>query len=156
LLAAGSYQIVTVWTVPRGGLVKSLAGHAGPVLALGVSPDGATAYSGGQDKTVRIWSLADGKLVRTLSHPAPVTALALLPDGRTLVTGGGDGLLRWLDSSDGRERAKGKGHTAAVHGLAVLPGSAESNRIVSVSEDGTGRIWSRPRAVGDGHSPADR
>jgi WD40 repeat protein len=156
LLAAGSYQIVTVWTVPRGGLLKSLAGHSGPVLALGVAPDGDTAYSGGQDKTVRVWSLADGKLVRTLNHPAPVTALALLPDGKTLVTGGGDGLLRWLDAGAGRERAAGKGHAAAVHGLAVLPGSAEGIRIVSVSEDGTGRIWSRPRAVGDSHSPADR
>ena len=61
LLAAGSYQIVTIWTAPTGQLAKSLPGHGGPVLALAVAPDGATAYSGGQDKTIRVWNLAGGE-----------------------------------------------------------------------------------------------
>jgi WD40 repeat protein len=156
LLAAGSYQIVTLWTVPGGGLVKSLAGHSGPVLALSVSPDGSMAYSGGQDKTIRVWSLAAGTLLRTLNQPAPVTALAVLPDGKSILSGGGDGRLRWLDASDGRERGAEKGHTAAVNGLAVLPASRDGTRFVSVSEDGTGRIGSLPKAAADGKADGKR
>ena len=32
-------------------------------------------------------------------------------------------MVRWLDAADGRERIALKGHTAAVHDLAVLPPS---------------------------------
>jgi len=44
------------------------------VGALAVAPGGATAYSGSQDKTIRVWNLVDGKLLRTLIQPAPVLA----------------------------------------------------------------------------------
>ena len=140
-LAAGSYQIVTIWDAPRGQVVKSLPGHGGAVRALAVAPDGATAYSGGQDKTIRSWNLAEGKILRTFTHPASVTALALVSGGSSLVSGGSDGMIRWLDAADGHERLCLKGHTAAVQDLAVQAGSPADLRVVSVSEDGTGRIW---------------
>ncbi len=140
-LAAGSYEIVTVWNAPAGTLNKSMAGHVGPTLSLCVAADGLTAFSGGQDKSIRVWNLADGKLLRTLIGPVPVTALAVVDGGKTLVSGGGDGAIRWLDGSDGRERLLLKGHTAAVVDLAVLSESAGGLRIVSASEDGTARIW---------------
>ena len=140
-LAAGSYQIVTLWTAPSGSLGKSLAGHRGPILSMAVAPDGLTAYSGGQDKTIRVWNLAEGKLVRTLIGPVAVTAVAIVPGGASLVSGGGDGTIRWLDSADGRERLLMKGHTGAVLDLAVLPISPGGIRIVSAAEDGTARIW---------------
>ena len=140
-LAAGSYQIVTLWTAPTGTVLKSLTGHVGPVLSLVVAPDGLTAYSGGQDKTIRVWNLADGKLLRTLIGPVPVTAVAVAHGGKTLVSGSSDGTIRWLDAADGRERLLLKGHTATVVDLAVLPDSAGGLRIVSASEDSTARIW---------------
>jgi WD40 repeat protein len=140
-LAAGSYEIVTVWEAPTGSLMKSLSGHAGAILSLAVAADGVTAYSGGQDKTIRLWNLAEGKLMRTLMGPLPVTALAVVPADRSLVYGGSDGTIRWLDAGDGRERAVLRGHTAAVVDLAVLSDTASGLRVVSASEDGTARIW---------------
>ena len=130
LLAAGSYQIVTVWTAPTGGLLKSMAGHAGPILSLAIAADGVTAYSGGQDKTIRVWNLADGKLLRTLLQ-------AGARDGdcdrsRRAVaglSGGSDGTIRWLDAADGRERRLREGHTRAVLDLAVLADAAGKIRI---------------------------
>jgi len=143
-LAAGSYQIVTIWNAPTGQLLRSLSAHGGPVGALAIAPGGATAYSGSQDQTIRVWNLVDGKLLRTLIQPAPVTALALAQDGTTIVSGGSDGVVRLIDGIDGREHVALKGHSAAVHDLAVLSSAAGGIRIISVSEDGTGRLWSLP------------
>ncbi len=147
LLAAGSYQVVTIWTAPTGRLGKSLSAHVGPVAALAVAPDGTTAYSGSDDKTIRVWSLPDGKLLRTLIQPAPVRALALLPGGKSIASGGGDGLVRCLDVADGREQIALKGHTAAVSDVAVFLSSSVGLRVASAAEDGVVRIWTPPSDV---------
>ena len=139
ILAAGSYQIVTIWTAPTGALAKSMAGHGGPILSLAVAPDGLTAYSGGQDKTIRVWNLAEGKVLRTLNGPTPVTALAIGSGGTTLFSGAADGAIRWLDAADGHERLVLRGHTAAVTDLVVLASSSGVLRVASASEDGTAR-----------------
>jgi WD40 repeat protein len=141
LLAAGSYQIVTVWTAPEGNLLKTLAGHVGPVLSMAIAPDGVTAYSGGQDKTIRAWNLADGKLLRSLAGPGPVTAIAIVPGGQSLLTGGSDGTVRWLDAADGRERTARKWHSGSVLNLtAFVDSPSTAVRILSVGEDGTARV----------------
>jgi WD40 repeat protein len=153
LLAAGSYQKITIWNAPTGRPWKSLAGHGGPVGAVAVAHQRDVCYSGSQDKTIRVWNLADGKLRKTWNQPAPVTAVAIGPDDKTIVSGGSDGLVRWLDGTDGRELLALKGHTAAVSSVFLLDGAGTDTRIVSVSEDSTGRIWSlRPAAVGKGNT----
>ena len=82
-LAAGSYEYVTLWDVPTGGLAKTFTGHGDAIKALAVTTDGKTAYSGGLDKSIRVWSLADGKETRQIDLPAAnVEALALAPDGQ--------------------------------------------------------------------------
>ena len=144
LLAAGSYQIVTIWNAPTGHLARSLSAHAGPILSLAVAPDGTTAYSGGQDKTIRVWNLSDGKLLRTLIQPAPVTALAVVPGNATVASGGGDGVVRWLDGTDGHELSAGIGHAGRRAGArrAYLPRKAPSGscRSLTTELDGSGRV----------------
>ena len=43
--------------------------HADPVLALAVTPDGSLLLSGGEDGTVRLWSLPGGALVKSVEGP---------------------------------------------------------------------------------------
>src|SRR5215470_19720102 len=66
-----------------------LIGHGGPVRALAVSEDGATALSGSFDASAIRWSLDRGIAEQVMRlHDNAVSAVAILRDGRA-VTGGG-------------------------------------------------------------------
>ncbi len=66
---------------------RTLDAHRGWVRALAVSPDGQTLASCGNDHLVKLWSIADGKLVRELpGHDCHVYNVAFHPDGTHLVS----------------------------------------------------------------------
>ena len=53
------------------------------------------ALSGSYDKTVKLFNVNDGTVLRTFTHhPDPVTCLALLPDGLRFVSGSEDETAR--------------------------------------------------------------
>ena len=64
-------------------------------VAVGALPDGTPVIvSGGQDRTVRVWRLADGAPVGEplRGHTGSVNAVAVgaLPDGTPVIVSGGD------------------------------------------------------------------
>ncbi len=65
LLACGADKNVAVFT-DKGSQVRKLAGHQDWVYSLAISRDSKTAASGSWDGEVRLWNLADGKLLRTI------------------------------------------------------------------------------------------
>ena len=68
--------------------------HTGMITSAAVDETGRLAVTGSLDKTVRLWSLADGKLLQTIRVPAGpgeigmTYAVAISPDG-CLIAGGG-------------------------------------------------------------------
>ena len=71
--------------------VRAITGHVGAVNGVAYSKDGLSLFSGGADKTVRLWTAADGKAVRMFTGPtAEVTCLSLSIDGTKLVAGSTD------------------------------------------------------------------
>jgi CHAT domain/WD domain, G-beta repeat len=76
-------------------LLLTLTGHAHSVWSVAVSPDGQTLVSGSQDKTIKVWELSTGKLIRTLTgHEGRVWSVAVSPDGQTLVSGSSDRTIK--------------------------------------------------------------
>jgi WD40 repeat protein len=73
------------------GGCKDIYAHDDNIHTLAVSPDGTQLFSGSVDKTVKIWSLPEGALVKTLTgHSDHVSSLAVSPDGTRLFSGSGD------------------------------------------------------------------
>lgn len=63
------------------------AGHSGSINQVILSPDGRWLASAGDDKTIKIWDIATGRLLRTLvGHDDSVTSIALMPDGKRIIS----------------------------------------------------------------------
>ncbi|KAK1322858.1 Guanine nucleotide-binding protein subunit beta [Acorus calamus] len=66
LLASASFDsTVKLWDVEYGFQVHSLEAHWQPVYAIEFSPNGEFLASGSQDQCIHIWSVKDGKVVKT-------------------------------------------------------------------------------------------
>jgi WD40 repeat protein/tRNA A-37 threonylcarbamoyl transferase component Bud32 len=146
--------------------------HAGPVLAVGFSPDGQTVLTGSDDGTIRLWETRTGQ---PLGHPWPVPggvrAALWSPDGTTVLTVHGQDKLsdagfaaQGYTSSVARAQASGTAHLwkapagqplgpPLAHWGPVLAAafSPDGRLVLTGHPDGTARLWEthtgQPREV---------
>ncbi len=108
LLAVGSGEPsrtgeISVWSVANGQRVRTLERpHRDCVLSLVFSRDGRWLASGSADRAARLWSLADGKMLRSMEgHSGHVLTVAFRDDDRVLLTGGAEGALKLWNLRNG-------------------------------------------------------
>lgn len=78
-------------------------GHSSEVTSVAFSPDGKVIASGSDDNSIKLWNVATGRLLRTLSaHSNSVYSVAFSPDGKTLATGSTDKTIKLWDVASGR------------------------------------------------------
>ncbi len=65
LLACSGDKTVSVLS-PTGSQIRKLQGHNDWIYSLAISRDGKTVASGSWDGEVKLWNMADGKLIRTI------------------------------------------------------------------------------------------
>jgi WD40 repeat protein/DNA-binding SARP family transcriptional activator len=92
------------------------------------------------DHQLRLWDVAQGKLVRLMAEVAKDTwSLAFAPDGELLATGDADGAVRlWHVQSGALCLTLHDGHAAAVPALAFAP---DGELLASGDVDGTICLW---------------
>ena len=93
-------------------------GHDGAVT---FSPDGSTLASVGEGGTIRLWEVATGRLIKTLTgHIGGIEGIYFSPHRDTLASSGMDGTVRLWDTATGRHKRL-TGHTEQVFGMAFSP-----------------------------------
>ena len=120
-------------------------GHPPWVWSVAYSPDGGTLASGSTDETIRLWDIATGEVLATLSgHTDWVCGVTYSPNGRTLASGGGDNKVRLWDVSTGDLLVTLTGHadedpdSAGVWSVTYSP---DGSTLASGGSDDKVRLW---------------
>lgn len=145
LLASGAYREVKLWRRPHNVHRTDVAGGAGPLQTIAVSPDGKWAAAGEASGAIKLWDMSVGKDPKTLAgHSAAVTGLRFLPSGTRLVSASLDKTIRLWNVPDGA--AAGQVETPApVNALAVV---ADGAQVASGGADNMIRLWTLPVEAG--------
>jgi COMPASS component SWD3 len=128
-----------VKTTNNSKAILTLSGHTAPVRTVAISPDGQSLASGGDDKTIRLWNLKTGQLLRTITgHPDGIKSLVFSPDGKILVSSGDAGNVRVWNVQTGQLIRSLTGHAASVSSIVMSP---DGQTLATASMDKTIRLW---------------
>jgi WD40 repeat protein len=86
---------VRVFDAGNGNLLATLSGHGGWVHCVAASADGTTVASGSADGTVKLWSVADWRLLATLVQLSPRSDEWLLVTTAGYLATSSPGALAW-------------------------------------------------------------
>jgi WD40 repeat protein len=119
--------------------VLRLTGHVLDLNGVACSRDGGLAISASNDKTLKVWELPSGRLLRTLEgHTWDVTGVATAPNADVVVSASKDKTLKVWELESGVLLRTLQGHTRDVTRVAVTP---DGRLAVSASDDDTLRVW---------------
>ncbi len=139
-----------LWDVFTGRALWSVkGGHTGSVDFISVADNGAVAVTGSNDdKTVRVWDVASGRIVKVISVPWGFKFEKLSPDGRILLFVDGDAgfalsqTVKLFDTGTGQEikELKKKG-VIPFRNMSFTP---DGKRLLVNRLDGGITLWDIP------------
>jgi COMPASS component SWD3 len=138
--AASSYDPeASCWTIPA---------HNDAIWSAKFAPDGKTIATTSADGTARIWDLATGKRLHTLSgHDGNIRHCTFTIDGTKLLTAGFDHTIRVWNTASG-EAEKTLNDELAVYFLTPL---SDGVTVISASQDARIRYWNLEQGKIEGY-----
>lgn len=118
----------------------ALTGHQGEIKDLVLLNDGKTLITAGTDRSLRLWDLSRGQLIRTLGqHNNVVKALAVTTDQTMLISAGDDRTIRFWALPSGQPRGQiANAHPAPINALTV---SNNNQQLASADGSGLIKLW---------------
>ena len=137
---AGSYaDALVLWDLETYS-ERVVLNHTVRYASLSFSSDGQTLACSSERNTVKLLSVSDGTVLKTLvGHTSDVTGLAFSPDGKTLASGSRDHTIKLWSVGDGLVLKTLNGHQSQVASVAISP---DGKTLASGSEDNTVKLWS--------------
>ena len=145
-IATGSFdKSIKIWDAAAGTLVKEIKGldektspkgHHEGVFSVAFSPDGKQIISGSSDRTIKVWNVADGAMLREFvnpnlpsmppqAHPGWIYHLRFTPDGSKVVSVGGaprnKGYIAVWNFADGKMLYGAEMPLGLFYHLAIMP-----------------------------------
>jgi WD40 repeat protein len=146
ILTVGGDGLLKIWAWPPVKKpnqavdlpVKTWEAHAGGVSGgIAIHNSGAQALSGGADKTVKLWDLASGKVLRTFGPMTdPISAVTFNRDYTQVGAAAGQTVKVW-NAADAKELLT-LTHPAAVASLSF---SVDKTKIATGAADNLVRVW---------------
>jgi len=122
----------------NGMTLLTYGSASGKVYSVVWSPDGTRVASAGNDTAIRIWDVASGETLHTLSHGSAVYTVAWSPDGSRVASGGNDAIVRIWDVTTGQVLYNLQSHLVSVNAVVWSP---DGRFIASASDDQSVLVW---------------
>jgi WD40 repeat protein len=125
-------------------LQQLIDAHQGGVTTIALSPDDSRIVSSGNDKTLQLWNLADGKKMATFAGPTDlINAIAVSSDGKQMIAGGLDSTLRvWpLPTAVTAQPLTAAEQWEFSAGILALDLADDGHRVAIAGDDRLVRIW---------------
>ncbi|WP_008314450.1 WD40 repeat domain-containing protein [Leptolyngbya sp. PCC 6406] len=129
---------IVLWEIASGFACRIMEGTCETVMAAAISPDGRYGAVGDVARTVRLWDLTTGQLLKTRNLNTLVHTLAFSPQGDRLMVSSDYQVQLWQVPSCDRWRTWG-GHYPLATALALTGDSPP--RILSAHPNHTLRCW---------------
>ena len=154
IVAIGSESSLVLLDAITGIKMSVLCGHRDKIRSLSFSLGGTLLFSRSDDKTVKIWDVQTGGVIRTFSDATSVAlAASISPDGTKIALGTKGGEIRLWDVRTGKCHSIKTGQDD-VGAVSFSP--INSRRLISSSWSGTVRQWDVDgRQIGPSHHEAD-
>jgi WD40 repeat protein len=123
--------------------ISNFKAHSSIIMSVCFSPDGKMLASASYKDNVKLWSIPDGMLQKSLFHSGDVFLAIFCPDGKTLASGIGNRIKLW-SIPNGELIKELEGHTDSVKSLCYSP---DGKTLASGSMDGIIKLWSIPDGV---------
>jgi len=130
---------VQLWSTESNTLVRSIKSSIDSLYGISFSPDSERVAVGGADKSVRVFSVKDGKeLMKFDNHSDWVFGTTFLLDGKRLLSGSRDKALKLIDISNGQFIDD---INKLLEGALCIARSPKEDIVVYGGEQGVSRIY---------------
>jgi WD40 repeat protein len=131
-------DVVQLWDVASGQLLRTITGHASYVMTVFFSPDGSRLLTSSFDQTARVWDVNTGQeLLRLAGHTSWVNYAVYSASGSKIATAGNDGLVIVWDATDG-SRLFDVHTRGGAFGVSFSP---DGTRLAISTEAGAIQLW---------------